>query len=125
MSDDDQPTATMAVLDEASGRALVEAWRASGLSGAAFCRQRQIRAQRLHYWRERLGYAMRTVARTQPHPGPDPPSSDGFVQVVVATPSVRSEAATMEVLVGGAVLRVQAGFDAVLLRAVVGALSQA
>jgi len=29
-------------LDEMGGRALVEAWRASGLSGAAFCRDRHV-----------------------------------------------------------------------------------
>ena len=47
---------TDALLDEVSGRALVEDWRASGLSGAAYCRQHDLRPQRLHYWRERLGY---------------------------------------------------------------------
>jgi transposase-like protein len=41
----------------AQGRALVERWRASGESIAAFCRQAGVRAQVLHYWlgRERRG----------------------------------------------------------------------
>ena len=49
MSDDERNTPTEDALDEVGGRALVEAWRASGLSGAAFCRRRKLRAQRLHY----------------------------------------------------------------------------
>ncbi len=52
MSDDAKIPPTTDPLDEFGGRALVEAWRASGLSGAAFCRQHDLRAQRLHYWRE-------------------------------------------------------------------------
>jgi len=43
------PTPSTDYLDDASGRALVEAWKASGLNGAAFCWQRNIPAQRLHY----------------------------------------------------------------------------
>ena len=31
---------TLELLDETSGRALVEAWLASGLNGAEFCRSR-------------------------------------------------------------------------------------
>ena len=49
---------TLELLDETSGRALVEAWLASGLNGAEFCRGRNLRPQRLHYWRERLATTM-------------------------------------------------------------------
>lgn len=47
MSDDHSKPPTTEPLDEAGGRALVEAWRVSGLSGAAFCRQHNLRAQRM------------------------------------------------------------------------------
>ncbi|MBA3684538.1 MAG: hypothetical protein H0W72_04775 [Planctomycetes bacterium] len=108
-------------LDEAGGRALVEAWRASGLSGAAYCRSRNLRAQRLHYWRERLGYPIK-VLRTTHQPTTVPSSvvpSSGFVQVVVGPTSSTTD---VEIVVGGAVIRVQAGFDPGMLRAVVSAL---
>jgi hypothetical protein len=55
MSDDVQIPDTTDAMDEVGGRALVEAWRASGLSGASFCRARNLRVQRLHYWREVVG----------------------------------------------------------------------
>jgi hypothetical protein len=121
MSDD--PTILPAVepLDEAGGRALVEAWRVSGLSGAAFCRQRHLRPQRLHYWRERLGYPIKVVREPSVAPVARPPSSEGFVQMVVrAAPGLPSH--HVEVVVGGVVVRVGSGFDADLLRRVVGVL---
>lgn len=45
----------------AQGRALVERWRASGESVAAFCRQAGVRAQVLHYW---LGRERKASARS-------------------------------------------------------------
>jgi hypothetical protein len=58
-----------------------------GFVGAAFCCERNLRAQRLHYWRERLGYPIKVVGggRSSVVP-PRPPSSEGFVQVVVGPP---------------------------------------
>lgn len=110
-------------LDESIGRELVECWRSSGLSGAAFCRRHGIRAQRLHYWRERLGYPLRACGR----PGaslpmvPGVPSSAGFVQVVMDRSAAPS--AGIEVVVGQARIRVAPGFDGQLLAEVVRALS--
>jgi hypothetical protein len=126
MSDDVQIPDTPDALDEVGGRALVEAWRASGLSGAAFCRARNLRVQRLHYWRERLGYPIKVVggARSsvvRSHP-PAPVSSEGFVQVVVG-PSSCVSSSYVDIVVGDAVVRVRSGFDAVLVREVVRALS--
>lgn len=121
MSDGPSLSPTTDPLDEAGGRALVEAWRASGLSGAAFCRSRSLRPQRLHYWRERLGYPIK-ILRTTHLPTTVPSSvvpASGFVQMVVgATPSTTD----VEIVVGGALIRVQPGFDPALLRAVVSAL---
>jgi hypothetical protein len=127
MSDDVQISSITGPLDEVGGRALVEAWRLSGLSGAAFCRHRQMRPQRLHYWRERLGYPMRVVGESLVGAGaawasPSPSSSDGFVQMVVR-PSPSVEMPYVDVVVGAATVRVRPGFDGWLLRSVVQALS--
>jgi hypothetical protein len=121
MTDDTTIPPTTKPLDEAGGRALVEAWRVSGLSGAAFCRQHDLRAQRLHYWRERLGYPIKAVGEPSRPPVARPPADDGFVQLVVSTPP-RALSTHVDVVVGGAVIRVGSGFDADLLRRVVGAL---
>lgn len=121
MSDDAQIPSTTEPLDEAGGRALVEAWRLSGLSGAAFCRQHHVRAQRLHYWRERLGYPIKTVGEPARVPVPRPSPAEGFVQMVVRTPGAPSTT-HVDIIVGRAVIRVASDFDADLLRRVVGAL---
>ncbi len=121
MSDDPVSLPTTDPLDEGGGRALVESWRASGLSGAAFCRANSLRPQRLHYWRERLGYPIKLVrssAMVSPVASPAPEPS-GFVQMVVRPPSATTD---VEIVIGGAVIRVQPGFDAGMLRAVVSAL---
>ena len=117
---------TLELLDESSGRALVEAWLASGLNGAEFCRGRNLRPQRLHYWRERLGYPIRVVGEPSSTPRRSSsvgsvPVAEGFVQVVVgdALPSVTTY---VDIVVGGASLRVHAGFDVALVRSVVQAL---
>jgi hypothetical protein len=121
MSDATQIPPTTEPLDESGGRALVEAWRVSGLSGAAFCRQHNLRAQRLHYWRERLGYPIKIVGVPTCPPVARPPPTDGFVQVVVRAPH-GPLSTYVDVIVGGAVIRVGPDFDAELLRGVVGAL---
>lgn len=118
MSDDDQLPSTLKPLDEAGGRALVEAWRSSGLSGAAFCRQYHLRAQRLNYWRERLGYPVRVVSDRHRPVAPSPPTTDGFVQVVVGT-AAPTPTSHVDIVVGDAVVRVRPGFDSALLREVV------
>jgi transposase len=111
-------------LDESGGRALVESWRASGLSGSAYCREHGERPQKLHYWRQRLGYPIRTANcdRIPMVPPPAPPAA-GFVQVMVA-PTTTSANTDVEILVGGAVIRVRPGFDPSLLQSVITALSE-
>jgi hypothetical protein len=126
MSDGDKIPPTEEALDEVGGRALVEAWRSSGLSGAAFCRRNKLRVQRLHYWRERLGYPIRVLKdhRATPMPPEPAPAVGGFVQVLVG-PSPRTPSSHVDIVVGDAVIRVRPGFDAVLLREVVRAMAAA
>jgi hypothetical protein len=112
---------TTGPLDEAGGRALVEAWQASGLSGAAFCRQHQLRPQRLHYWRERLGYPIKVVDAARRTTVASSSVVGGFVEMVVSSPPTTDVA----IVIGGAVIRVQAGFDPAVLRAVVATLRDA
>jgi hypothetical protein len=86
----------------AEARAILDEQRRSGLTPTQFCRQRGWSADRLRYW----------LSRNIIEP-------DGFVEVRPALP-----ATFLEVAVGtNARIRVQPGFDAGLLRAVVGALS--
>lgn len=105
-------------LDEARGRALVEAWQASGLSGAAYCRQQGMRPQRLHYWRERLGYPIKVVAEARRTTVSSSSVASGFVEMVVGAPPTTD----VDIVVGGARIRIQPGFDPNLLRAVVATL---
>lgn len=74
----------------------------SGLSVAAFCRERGLAAWQFHYWRRRLG----EVAEA---------SSGGFVEVVVAA---EEEGSGVRVEVGGVSIVVSRGFDQATLSAV-------
>lgn len=98
---------------ESSGRALVRDWKASGLSQAAFARRRGISAQRLGYWRLRLGQL--------------PPEAAPTDSIFVEIPEVTSfgPAGIGHVVVelrDGVRVRVERGFDPELLRAVVASL---
>lgn len=98
---------------EAAGRALVTAWQASGVPQAVFARRRGVSAQRLSYWRLRLGQRGKAVAA----------SDAGFVEI----PSAASPAPSGAVIVetnGGVRVHVTRGFDPLVLRAVVSALAR-
>lgn len=99
---------------EAAGRALVAAWEASGLPQATFARRRGVSAQRLSYWRLRLGQRGKDVAI----------SDAGFVEIpsAASTRPLRSGDVVVEVN-RGVRIHVTRGFDAVVLRAVVSALT--
>jgi hypothetical protein len=100
---------------EATGRALVAAWQASGLPQAAFARRRGVSAQRLSYWRLRLG-TLGKRGKTS--------SDAGFVEIPPAAPAVSISRSLVIVEMGSGVrVQVQSGFDPLLLRAVVSALA--
>jgi len=96
------PSPTTDPLDEAGGRALVVAWQASALSGAAYCRQHGMRPQRLHYWRERLGYPIKVVAVARRTTVSSSVAS-GFVEMVVGAPPTTD----VDIVVGGACIPIQ------------------
>lgn len=64
--------------DEPVARAVLADWEASGLTLAAFARQRGLDVQRLQRWRSRLAGPPR-------HAGP--PRPPRFVEVVASTPT--------------------------------------
>ena len=120
MTNDVSPSPTTSPFDEVRGRELVEAWRVSGLSGAAYCRANGLRSQRLHYWRERLGYPIKLIGDSR-RPSSDLESSQavtGFIQIVGSSPAN----AVVDIVVGAVLIRVSPGFDVILLRSVVAAL---
>ena len=87
---------------------MVTAWQASGLSINEFARRRGVSAQRVSYWRLRLPNCKPVTA---------------FVEVRPSAPSLASAASPVDVLLpGGVVVRVTAGFDPVVLSAVMTAL---
>ncbi len=100
--------------DESAGQALVSAWQASGLPQAAFARRQGVSAQRLSYWRLRLGQRGKGVAM----------SGAGFVEIpsAAAIAPIGNGIVVVEVSAGVRV-HVACGFDPVLLRAVVSALA--
>jgi transposase len=108
---------------EARGRALVDAWRQSGLSLSAFARQQKVKKQRIYYWSKRLRLS-HTAEKAVSTPG----APAEFVQIAVpvprSSPPPHAGAATLEILLpGGAVIRIAPGVDPSLLRLAVQALA--
>jgi hypothetical protein len=88
------------------GRQVVEAWRASGLPLATFARQRGLCAERVRWWRQRLGEWKGT-------PGEDRPR---------LVPAVVTEIVPAPVAGTAAVVTVRAAGDVVVEIADVGAV---
>ncbi|AUX24049.1 uncharacterized protein SOCEGT47_045820 [Sorangium cellulosum] len=84
----------------------VRAWRESGETAEEFARSRGFAASTLHGWSSRL-------SRTE---------RPRFLRLVPKAPAVTSSAPELVVEVGGARVRVAAGFDPALLADVVRAL---
>ena len=90
----------------AEGELMVAALRASGETPAAFARRHSLHEVRVQRWVARVGRKARSAAP-------------------VRVTSAQSAASGLEVVVGGAVVRVDRGFDDELLRRVVAALGEA
>ena len=101
---------------------MIEGWQRSGLSPSAFARRHDLDYQRVRYWIARL-------AGTR-EPGQATPLAFAPVRIVETTDHAgattpRETTATLDVLVGGAVVRVGHDFDAEHLQRVVAALGGA
>ena len=99
---------------ETAGRSLVTAWESGGLPQAVFARRRGVSAQRLSYWRLRLGRRVKAVAI----------SDAGFVEISSA-PSIAPIGSSVVIVEVSRGVRVHVirGFDPLVLRAVVAALA--
>ena len=94
----------------------VRAWRASGLSATDFARPEGYRGKTLSWWASELKRRERVKSSAAP--------KIRLARVrVVRRAQTRDEA--ISVVVGGAQISVRRGFDAALLREVVGALGAA
>ena len=91
---------------------MVAALRASGETPAAFARRHGLHEVRVQRWVTRVGRKARSA--------PVQPVAFAPVRVTSAQPAVCG----VEVVVGGAVIRVGRGFDGDLLRRVVAALAE-
>lgn len=98
----------------ADGELMVAALRASGETLAAFARRHGLHEVRVQRWAARVGRRSRTTS----------PVSPVVFAPVRVTPAPASTTG-LEVVIGGAVVRVGHGFDGDLLRRVVAALGEA
>ena len=98
----------------ADGELMVAALRASGETPAAFARRHGLHEVRVQRWVARVGRKARSAAPAQP-------VAFAPVRITSAPPAVSG----LEVVIGGAVVRVDVGFDGDLLRRVVAALGEA
>jgi transposase len=101
--------------------AILADWRASGLTGAVYARERGINLHTLRMWtrklRTRLNDALVSAAP------PDCPAAPSFVEYVLPTVAPESAAAPfIEVTLAGAMVRVPQGADADTLTSVFAAL---
>jgi hypothetical protein len=93
---------------------MVAALRASGETPAAFARRHGLHEVRVQRWVARVGRKSRSTS-------PVSPVAFAPVRVTAAPAST----AGLEVVIGGAVVRVSRGFDGELLRRVVATLGEA
>ena len=91
----------------AEAREVVERWRGSGQSAAAFAAQQRISAARLSYWSKQLEHGC----------------GDAPQFVAVAVPDA-SAAHAVEIAIGGLTLRVREGADAGFVAQLVTALQR-
>lgn len=97
----------------AQWRAHVDAWTASGLSGAAYCRRHGLRPKNLYRWR-------RVLSAQSEEPGEAPSPGALFAELKVASWVSASSASGVEVVLAGERrVRIARGFDAATLSEVV------
>lgn len=105
------------------GRALVEAWRRSGLSQRAFALQHEVRPQLVSYWSRRFPPPAPTTASV---PAPAGSVKVDLVEIQVPTPTASMPAqcgSAIEIrFASGTMVRILPGVDPALLRVVVSAL---
>lgn len=108
---------------------LVSAWEASGLSADVFAREHGIVGSTLRWWRTELARRARHEPRRRSPRRPSLRTASTVALARIVRPGEASVAtgphAGVAVLVGGARIIVERGFDGRLLREVVRALEEA
>jgi transposase-like protein len=100
------------------GKAMVAALHASGETVAGFARRHGVQEMRVQRWVTRVG--------SKPHaPAAGQPVVFAPVRVTTRQATESEHAGGLDVVVGGAVVRVSHGFDGALLRRVVEVLGEA
>lgn len=100
---------------QADGEAMVSALRASGGTLAEFARRHGLHPARVQRWVARVAKRGRRAAGG---------AAVGFAPVRITEKQTAGSGLVLEVVVGGAVVRVGRGFDNELLRRVVAALGE-
>ena len=118
------------ILSVDQGRALVDDWRQSGLSRAAYARRHRIGAHLLTYWEKKFLPSVRARESQSTNRPEATDAANAFVQVplpmAVSSRPTPSTASPIEIrLVGGALVRVSSGVDPDLLGVVVQTLMRA
>jgi len=94
-----------AVWSEHEARAVVGAWRRSGLSVEKFAEQRGLVPQRIYWWRKKLEQPLKAVK-------PDTALALLPVQVAKSSPAARARGEPVMVMLrSGHVIKVGRGFD--------------
>ena len=91
-------------------QSIINQYRDSGLSGAAFCKEQNINPGRFYYWRQRL---------TNNNHCND--SSGGFFELIPCTSASTSTMIHIQ-LPNGIIIKVDRSFDPVILRGVIEAV---
>ena len=120
-----QPNGLHSTPREAHWRRICEAWEASGLSQAEFCRRRGHSFTSFHHWRGELPRRDRIRRRRKPNAALDAvlhPKHPGFSEVRVISGATRSRWPLEIGLSDGKVIRVSPDVDSETLRKVLGVL---
>jgi hypothetical protein len=120
MSDDphELPDARRSTAKEERWTSLLDEWKKSGLSAAAFCRERQLSESMFWFWKREIPLRHRRNARSRSRRR----APVRLVPVrIVAEPS-RKRVPIELIAPGGMTVRLSAGFDAVALRELLAAL---
>lgn len=68
---------------EVTARRVLAAWEASGESVSAFARRHKVNAERITWWRDRLGAPVASLTLVPMTPAPRPVASSGSASVVL------------------------------------------
>jgi len=93
--------------------ARVAAFRASGEKATCWCKANEVNRRQLYTWMKRLGGSSERTLSAKPTP---------FIPVVVTPEAETRPASAIRIRLGSAIIEVDAGFNATLLREVVKAL---